>query len=108
MTIDHRTVAILPVNDIEAAQHFFERLRFRLAADHGEYRILADGRGWHLNGGGLAEARRNPFGLYLYSEEVDRLAAEFRNEIIGPSKVPSHKEWGMYEFAAVRVGWPMG
>jgi hypothetical protein len=57
---------------------------------------------------------RNPFGLYLYLEDVDALAAEFRNEILGASAgAPEDKPWGMYEFALsdpdetlVRVGWP--
>ena len=51
----------------------------------------------------------NPFGLYLYTEEVDRLAAEFHNDLAG--EAPGHKEWGMCEFALngpdgtlVRVG----
>ena len=55
---------------------------------------------------------RNPFGLYLYTEHVDALAAEFRDEIIG-EHAPEDKPWGMYEFALsdpdqtlVRVGWP--
>ena len=54
---------------------------------------------------------RNPFGLYLYIEDVDALAAECRNEIIGMT-APEDKPWGMYEFALsdpdeilVRVGW---
>ena len=53
---------------------------------------------------------RNPFGLYLYLEDVDALAAEF--EILGKTG-PEDKPWGMYEFALsdpdetlVRVGWP--
>jgi hypothetical protein len=55
---------------------------------------------------------RNPFGLYLYLEDVDALAAEFRAEILGKT-APEDKPWGMYEFAVsdpdqtlVRVGWP--
>jgi len=49
---------------------------------------------------------RNPFGLYLYVEDVDVLAREFQ-------KQPEDKPWGMYEFAIsdpdetlVRIGWP--
>jgi hypothetical protein len=55
---------------------------------------------------------RNPFGLYLYLEDVDGLAGEFRGEIIGKN-APEDKPWGMYEFALadpdqtlVRIGWP--
>jgi catechol 2,3-dioxygenase-like lactoylglutathione lyase family enzyme len=115
MTIHHCAVAILPVNDMDAAQHFFGRLGFRLTGDYGDYRILTDDRGWrlHLNKAveGWLRPGSNPFGLYLYTEEVDRFAAEFRNELAG--KAPEHKEWGMYEFALngpddtlVRVGCP--
>ena len=39
---------------------------------------------------------KNPFGLYLYTEDVDAVAAEFRGEI--PERNgPEHKPWGMYE-----------
>ena len=55
---------------------------------------------------------RNPFGLYLYLEDVDALAREFQDEILGKHG-PEDKPWGMYEFALsdldqtlVRVGWP--
>jgi hypothetical protein len=54
----------------------------------------------------------NPFGLYLYIEDVDALAAAFAGEIIG-GRGAEDKPWGMYEFALsdpdqtlVRVGWP--
>ena len=40
----------------------------------------------------------NPFGLYLYLEDVDALAAEFSSEILGKS-APENKPSGMYEFA---------
>jgi hypothetical protein len=58
----------------------------------------------------MAEAGRNPFGLYLYREDVDAVAAAFAGETLGP---PRDTAWGMYEFALdgpdetlVRVGWP--
>jgi len=60
---------------------------------------------------GWLQAGRNPFGLYLYREDVDGLAAAFAGEVIGQ---PSNKTWGMYEFALsgpddalIRVGWPI-
>jgi catechol 2,3-dioxygenase-like lactoylglutathione lyase family enzyme len=115
MTIEHCAVAILPVNDLDAAQAFFGRLGLELDGDYDDYRILDDGQGWQLHLNRAAEGSlkpgSNPFGLYLYTEEVDRLAAEFRNELAG--KGPEHSEWGMYEFVlngpdgiVVRVGWP--
>ena len=113
--MDQRLTAILPCNDLDAAQAFFERLGFQ--RDDGspdDYRMLSDGRGGfiHLNKAveGWLQAGRNPFGLYLTREDVDGLAAVFAGETIGP---PADKPWGMYEFALngpddtlVRVGWP--
>jgi hypothetical protein len=78
--------------------------------------MLSDGEGSHLH---LTEAvegwlirGRNPFGLYLYTEDVDRLAAAFPGELIEPHG-PEPKPWGMYEFTLsdpdetlVRIGWP--
>jgi hypothetical protein len=107
--------AILPCNDLNAAQRFFERLGFVLQPGSlPEYRMMADGRGGfvHLNRAveGWLIAGRNPFGLYLYREDVDALAATFAGETIGPAE---DKAWGMYEFALdgpdealVRIGWP--
>ena len=108
--------AILPCNDLDASQAFYARLGFALeeGGDHGDYRILADGRGGalHLNKAveGWLIPGRNPFGLYLYMEDVDAAAQAF-----GPGLIhrPEDKPWGMYEFAVsdpdetlVRVGWP--
>jgi catechol 2,3-dioxygenase-like lactoylglutathione lyase family enzyme len=119
----HALTAILPCNDLDASEAFYNRLGFsRPDADRpapGEedvYRILSDGQGGALH---LTDAvgdwlvpGRNPFGLYLYTEEVDRLAAAFKGEIVGGAG-PEDKPWGMYEFALsdpdqtlVRVGWP--
>ena len=112
-----RMTAILPCNDLDAAQAFFERLGFtRDSGSPAEYRMLSDGQGGdiHLNPAvaGWLTSGRNPFGLYLYREDVDALAAAFAGEIIEPGGV-SDKPWGMYEFALngpdetlVRVGWP--
>ena len=115
--------AILPCNDLDASEAFYNRLGFsRPDADRPEpgvedsYRILSDGQGGALHLTDAVEGwlipGRNPFGLYLYSEEVDRLAAAFAGEIIEQGG-PSDKPWGMYEFALsdpdetlVRIGWP--
>ncbi|SDS88286.1 glyoxalase [Bradyrhizobium canariense] len=113
--MDQRLTAILPCNNLDAAQSFFERLGFK--RDEGspdEYRMLSGGRGGfiHLNKAveGWLQAGRNPFGLYLYREDVDAVAAAFAGEAIG---TPGDTPWGTYEFALngpdetlVRVGWP--
>jgi hypothetical protein len=82
----------------------------------GSYRMLSDGCGGFLHLTQAVEGwlipGRNPFGMYLYTEEVDRLAAVFRGQTIEPDG-PEDKPWGMYEFSLsdpdetlVRVGWP--
>ncbi len=112
-----RMTAILPSNDLNGAQAFFERLGFTL--DEGgtdEYWMLSDGKGGFIHITRAVEGwlvpGQNPFGLYLYREDVEALAAVFAGEII-EKEGPSHKAWGMYEFALngpdetlVRVGWP--
>ena len=88
----------------------------RTAGESDTYRILADGEGGaiHLTDAvkGWLVPGRNPSGLYLYSEDIDRLAALFKGET--PEKDgPEHKPWSMYEFSLsdpdgtlVRIGWP--
>jgi hypothetical protein len=114
--MEQRLVAILPCNDLDAAQAFFERLGFQVEGGPADYRMMSDGMGGHIHlnpavDGWLASSA-NPFGLYLYREDVDALAATFAGEIIEPDG-PSDKTWGMYEFALngpdgtlVRIGWP--
>ena len=110
----HRMTAILPCNDLDASEAFYLRLGFRRQSDYEGYRILADGKGaeLHLNSAvrDWLVPGRNPFGLYLYAEDVDELAAPLGDILIYK---PEDKPWGMYEFAVsdpddtlVRVGWP--
>jgi hypothetical protein len=111
--------AIIPCNDLDAAEAWWNRLGYSRPADQGydEYRMLSDGYGGeiHLNPAmeGWVIPGRNAFGIYLYTDRVDELAVTMRDEIIERAKAPTHKEWGMYEFALngpddllVRVGWP--
>jgi len=110
-------IAILPCNDPDASERFYNRLGFARSEDRtsapgpsNPYRILSNNRGGHLHLTDAVEGwlvpGRNPFGLYLYVEDVDVLAREFQ-------KQPEDKPWGMYEFAIsdpdetlVRIGWP--
>ena len=117
-------VAILPCNDLDASERFYNRLGFTRSGawqpppgEPDNYRILSNGEGAHLH---LAEAvagwlvrGKNPFGLYLHIEDVDGMAGRFAGEIIG-GQAPEDKPWGMYEFAVtdpdetlVRVGRPI-
>jgi catechol 2,3-dioxygenase-like lactoylglutathione lyase family enzyme len=110
-------VAILPCNDLDASERFYNRLGFARPASEkpaaGEpdtYRMLSNSMGGYLHltdavEGWLVQGK-NPFGLYLYLEDVDEVAREFQ-------KRPEDMPWGMYEFAMsdpdetlVRVGWP--
>ena len=114
-------VAMLPCNDLDASEAFYNRLGFSRVRGDGpppewesNYRILTDGKGGELHLTDSVEdwlvPGRNPFGLYLYTEDVDALAAEFANELVC-KKGPEDKPWSTYEFALsdpdqtlVRVG----
>jgi hypothetical protein len=119
----HTLTAILPCNDLDASEAFYGRLGFTRPASArsapgalDDYRMLSDGKGGavHLTAAveGWLIRGRNPFGLYLYTEEVDALAARFAGETLEKGG-PEHKPWGMYEFSLsdpdetlVRIGWP--
>jgi hypothetical protein len=104
---------------MDASEAFYAQLGFT-RADGGVYegyRILADGKGGHLHLNpaveGWVRPNENPFGLYLYAENVDELASGFQDVILGKINTPEDKPWGMYEFALsdpdgtlVRIGWP--
>jgi len=120
MPLAHALTAILPCNNLDASETFYNRLGFTRpdadkSGDDG-YRMLSDGQGGalHLNKAveGWLIPGHNPFGLYFYTRDVDRLAEAFKSEVI-EKEGPSHKPWGMYEFALsdpdqtlVRIGWP--
>jgi hypothetical protein len=112
----HNLVTILPCNSVARSVAFYGRLGFRVAVGDEEYAMLEDGKGAQIHLQPAVEGwlvpGRNPFGLYLYTEQVDDLAREFAKEILN-STGPEDKPWGMYEFALsdpdetlVRIGWP--
>lgn len=114
-----RAVAIAPCIEVDAAERWWAQLGFlRAAGTQGaDYRILSDGNGGELHlqraPDGWLVPGRNPFGIYLYSPHVDKLALIARDQIVEPGKAPERKDWGMYEFSLtgpdgllVRVGWP--
>ncbi|MBB2166600.1 glyoxalase [Gluconacetobacter sp. 1b LMG 1731] len=115
---DCRMSAIIPCNDIDAAERWWNRLGFFGPADgDGDYRILSnrEGAAIHLQPAvpGWVVPGRNPFGVYLSTPHVDQLAQAAGDAVLGPVKAPRHTEWGMYEFALngpddllVRIGWP--
>ena len=109
--------AILPCNDLDASERFYNRLGFArpdsqrpAPGEPDTYRMLSNGNGGYLHLTDAVEGwlvpGKNPFGLYLYLEDVDAMARKFH-------KSPKDESWGMYEFAMsdpddtlVRVGWP--
>ncbi len=111
----HMITSILPCQDIEISTAFYERLGLRQISNHRNYRILGDDDGWRLHlaaelPDGWIVPERNPFGIYLYCDDIDRLAANVQDLLIG-GEGPEHKPWGMYEFAVsdpdgtlVRIG----
>jgi catechol 2,3-dioxygenase-like lactoylglutathione lyase family enzyme len=112
---EHRLTAILPCNDLDASERFYAKLGFTPEAIYERYRILSDGKGASLHLTTAVEGwlvpGRNPFAIYLYTEDVDALAAKLGDLVLTK---PERKPWGMYEFALsdpdetlVRVGWPM-
>ena len=114
MTPKHSLTAILPCNNLRASAAFYAKLGFRIEGDHGHYLILGDGKGADLHLTQAVEGwlipGKNPFGLYLYCENVDELASALGGLVLHK---PEDKPWGMYEFALsdpdetlVRVGWP--
>lgn len=119
MTSQPRAIAIIPCNDLDAAEAWWNRLGFSRPADQGydDYRMLSDGKAGevHLNRAvaGWVVPGHNPFGVYIYTPRVEAIATAMRDAIIEREKQPTHKEWGMYEFALngpddllVRIGWP--
>ncbi|WP_024509670.1 VOC family protein [Bradyrhizobium sp. ARR65] len=119
----HAMIAILPCNNLDASEAFYKRLGFvrpdeekQSSSADDSYRILSDGKGAQLHLTDAVEGwlvpGRNPFALYLYTEDVDALAAEFASELLERNG-PENKPWGMYEFSLsdpdetlVRVGRP--
>ena len=114
--IHRQAMPILPCNDIEATQSFYERLGLKVTAGDFGFRIMTDGQGWQIAlrpaERGWVIPERNSQGIYLYCEDVDAVADRVRG-IIVETGAPHRKPWGMYEFAVgdpdgvlVRVGRP--
>lgn len=118
MTPRSGLVAILPCRDLDVSERFYARLGFTRdpgqEAWQDDYRMLSrtDGARLHLRQAedGWITPERNPFGVYLYAEDVAALAAALSAEIIGGDG-PEPTSWGMLEFAVsdpdgtlVRVG----
>ena len=109
--------AIVPCNDLQASLAFWERLGFTRAGGADTYVIMT---GWgcevHLDQAGKGPWRvpeHNPFGVFIRTPEVEKLAARVDDLVIRPGGILRHREWGLYEVGIagpdnllVRVGWP--
>ena len=116
MTLAHQVVPILPCNDLDRTQAFYERLGFAVIGGDSGFRLMGDGKGWRIN---LRQAEpgwvipgRNSHGLLLQVDDVDAVADRVR-DIIVEKGAPHVKPWGTYEFAVgdpdgvlVRIGRP--
>lgn len=80
---EHQLSPILPCNNIDATQTFYERLGFAVTAGDEGFRIMADGRGWQIAlrpaERGWVIPDRNSHGLFLYCEDVDAIADKVRD-----------------------------
>ncbi|HAH09387.1 MAG TPA: glyoxalase [Alphaproteobacteria bacterium] len=110
--------AIVPSNDLDAAVPFWERLGFSKMGGDDQYIIM---EGWgcevHLTQAGDGPWRvpsdHNPFGVFIRTPDVDKIAALVEDLIIRPGGILRHREWGLYEVGIagpdgllVRIGWP--
>jgi hypothetical protein len=109
--------AIVPSNDLESAEEFWQRLGFVRSNTHDHYAIMV---GWgcevHLTQAGDGEWRvpeNNPFGVFIRTPDVEAIAARVDDLIIQPGGVLRHREWGLYEVGIsgpdgllIRIGWP--
>jgi hypothetical protein len=116
---------ILPCTNLASAIKFFVRLGFTQPTaeelrqwDHYLILLHPNGSDIHLRELGEDEdgwlpPLKNPFGIYISTDDVEALGVEFADEIIEAGKKPEVKEWGMLEFSVngpdgclVRIGWP--
>lgn len=116
MNVEHQVVPILPCNDLDRTQAFYERLGFAVIGGDPGFRMMGDGKGWRINlrqaEPGWVDRHRNSHGLFLRTDDVDAVADRVR-DIIVEKGAPHVKPWGTYEFAVgdpdgvlVRVGRP--
>ncbi|MDC7259430.1 MULTISPECIES: VOC family protein [unclassified Shinella] len=114
MVSTSRVVAVVPCNNIEASLNFYGLLGFNRdeKSSTDDYAILSDGMGGFIH---LSIAPkdwlvpgRNPFGIYIYTQDVDNIASKLGERL---AHQPKKQPWGMYEFAVsdpdenlVRIG----
>jgi|TARA_R100000049_G_C1950838_1_gene98518 hypothetical protein len=109
--------AIVPCQDLEGAIPFWEQMGFAHTGGDANYVLLT---GWdcevHLRRGDPPPwhvPENNPFGVFIRTPHVARIAELMDEFVIRPGGILSHREWGLFEVALsgpdnllVRVGWP--
>ncbi|MGZ8999208.1 MAG: VOC family protein [Allosphingosinicella sp.] len=92
----HQASPILPSNDIDVTQAFYERLGFAVSGGDQAFRIMSDGRGWQIAlrpaEPGWVIPDRNSHGVFLYCDDVDAIADRVRDIIIEKG-APHRKPW---------------
>ena len=97
-------IAIVPCNDVDAAEAWWNRLGFFGPADQAndDYRMLTDSAGSevHLQAAvaGWLKPGRNPFCVYVRTTRVKQLAASLDDVILG--RGAQHKDWGMFRICS--------
>ena len=108
---------VIPCQDLEAALPFWEQMGFARTGGNADYLLLT---GWdcevHLRRGDPPPwhvPENNPFGIFIRTPHVDRIAELMDEFVIRPGGILGHREWGLYEVALngpdnllIRIGWP--
>jgi Glyoxalase/Bleomycin resistance protein/Dioxygenase superfamily len=110
----NRVAPIFAVEDLSVALAHYERMGFTVRACEGGGYGFATRDGIEIHLGFVAEASRSRSSAYLFVDDADLLAEEWRTagvEVHGPEDT----EWGRHEGATVdpdgnviRFGSPMG
>jgi hypothetical protein len=109
MSETNSAIAIIPCNNLDASEAFYNKVGFKRNGWDDGYRILFDGKGAQIHLVKAVEGSpipgKNPFGIYYNAENVEELAMNFGTK-------PEEKPWSQYEFSIsdpdgtlVRVGW---
>ncbi len=95
-----RVVAVVPCNDLAASREFYTLLGFAAESSYAGYAILSDGLGGDLHltkaPDGWLIPGKSPFGIYIYADDVQGLAARLGDRLLQPPKL---QPWGTFEFA---------
>ena len=105
----HHVVAIVPAANLDASEAFYRRIGFTVESDYGNYRILADGKGWHLHlnhvPGWPRNIEENPLGLFLYVEAVLAPVSGYLEHFAAASAIGMCESPGV-QMSTMSMSWP--